>query len=530
MSAGIAVEIDGTTDTHDVEKHDVEALNKAGKREPLFAARKKIHIKDIHGQFRRLKWIILFVSLGIYYVLPWLRWDRGPYAPDQAVLLDLANRRFYFFFLEIWPQEFYIVAALLIMSGLGLFILTATAGRVWCGYMCPQTVWTDLFMAVERRIEGDRNARIALDAAPMSLSKFAKRSTTYGIWLLIAMATGGAWVFYFADAPTLLKDLVTLQAAPVAYATIGVLTFTTFWLGGFMREQVCTYMCPWPRIQAAMTDENSLIVTYNDWRGEPRAKGKKRLTADGRDGGDCVDCNACVAVCPAGIDIRDGGQLECISCALCIDACDSVMDKLGRDRGLISYTTYTNYARNCSASRDDTGAFSPALVHDEGGRVRNTFRMFDWQVAFRPRTFIYLAVWSLIGLGIVWQLANRSLIDASLIASRNPLFVQLSDGSIQNSYVLKIANKHPAPRLFTVTVDGLYDTTLESAGLDGVGGQSVILGIDANRIREIRITLKHGLEGLAGPQTPIAVVVRDLVGGESTRIEGVFNAPEGGNT
>jgi cytochrome c oxidase accessory protein FixG len=514
------------TSAHEIDHHDVEALNRAGKREPLFAARKKIHPKDVVGQFRNLKWIIMAVALLIYYVTPWLRWDRGPFAPDQAVLLDLEHRRFYFFFIEIWPQEFYIVAALLIMAGLGLFILTSAAGRVWCGYACPQTVWTDLFIQVERYIEGDRNARIALDKAPLSAAKLAKRLSKFGVWLLISVATGGAWIFYFADAPTLLYQFVTFDAPATAYATVGILTFTTFWLGGFMREQVCTYMCPWPRIQAAMTDENSLIVTYNDWRGEPRSKGKKRTAETGLEAGDCVDCNACVAVCPAGIDIRDGQQLECISCALCIDACDAVMDKLHRDRGLISYTTLTNYNANMQAACGTTGKITPHLVHDEGGRVKTSYKYFDWQVVFRVRTLVYVGLWSLIGLAIVWTLANRDLIDASLIANRNPLYVQLSDGSIQNSFDVKIANKRATPRLFTVTLDRFIDGELASAGLESVARQSVLLSVDANKVRDIRITVRHPIKGLTGAATPFKIVVRDLTGGETTTLDVVFNAPQ----
>ncbi|HCI98718.1 MAG TPA: cytochrome c oxidase accessory protein CcoG, partial [Sulfitobacter sp.] len=212
---------------------------------PLFAAREPIFPRRVSGFFRRLKWVILILTLGVYYVTPWLRWDRGPNLPDQAVLVDLANRRFHFFWIEIWPHEFYFVAGLLIMAGLGLFLFTSALGRVWCGYACPQTVWSDLFMTVERWIEGDRNARIRLHNAPWSLRKARLRGVKWAVWLLIAVATGGAWVFYFADAPSLARDLVTLQAAPVAYATIAVLTATTFIFGGFMREQICIYMCPW---------------------------------------------------------------------------------------------------------------------------------------------------------------------------------------------------------------------------------------------------------------------------------------------
>ena len=235
----------------------VDEFDVRGQRNPgSLQEAEKIHPKRAQGFFRRLKWIVMAVTLTIYYVTPWLRWPRGPGAPDQAVLIDFPARRFYFFFIEIWPQEVYYLTGLLIMAGIGLFLMTSIAGRVWCGYACPQTVWTDLFLVVERAVEGDRNARIRLDQARFGFDKLRKRVTKHAAWLLIAVATGGAWVFYFADAPTLAGQLVHLEAPQVAYFTIGVLTFTTYVFGGLMREQVCTYMCPWPRIQGAMLDEN----------------------------------------------------------------------------------------------------------------------------------------------------------------------------------------------------------------------------------------------------------------------------------
>ncbi|MEM8664975.1 MAG: cytochrome c oxidase accessory protein CcoG, partial [Pseudomonadota bacterium] len=277
-----------------VRQYEVEAVNQ-GNRPQLYKGREPIYPRRVHGRFRTLKWWIMGVTLTIYYATPWLRWDRGPYAPDQAVLVDLAGRRFFFGPIEIWPQEFYYVAGLLIMAGLGLFLVTSAVGRAWCGYACPQTVWTDLFIWVERIVVGDRNARIRLDNSPWSARKVRLKVSIHTIWLLIAVATGGAWIFYFADAPTLFGQFVRGDAAPAAYITVAVLTFTTYTLGGLMREQVCTYMCPWPRIQAALMDEHSLTVTYNDWRGEPRSGHRKRGAAEGRDMGDCVDCNACVA-------------------------------------------------------------------------------------------------------------------------------------------------------------------------------------------------------------------------------------------
>ena len=267
---------DSRSDAADVERFDAQAVDAAWKRKPFYEARKKIFPKRAKGQFSSFKWGVMVVTLAIYYLTPWLRWDRGPYAPDQAVLVDMANRWFYFFFIEIWPQEFFFVAGLLVMAGFGLFLVTSAVGRAWCGYTCPQTVWVDLFLVVERAIEGERNQRIKLDNASWSVDKIVKRVSKHAIWIVIAVATGGAWIFYFADAPTLLVDFATGQAAPIAYITVAVLTATTYVFGGLMREQVCTYMCPWPRIQAAMLDENSLVVTYNDWRGEPRSHHAKK--------------------------------------------------------------------------------------------------------------------------------------------------------------------------------------------------------------------------------------------------------------
>ena len=377
-----------TTDTTTTSPlYDVEPVGSRKNRPSLYAPRKKIFPKRASGQFRRFKWLVMFITLTIYYVTPWLRWDRGEFAPDQAVLVDLANRRFYFFFIEIWPQEFYYVAGLLVMAGIGLFLITSTVGRAWCGYACPQTVWVDLFLVVERAIEGERNTRIKLEAAPWSAEKIGKRVAKHGIWLVIGVLTGGAWIFYFADAPTLLVNVVTLQAPFVAYATIGLLTATTYTFGGLMREQVCTYMCPWPRIQGAMLDEHSLTVTYNDWRGEPRSRHAKKAIAEGKPVGDCVDCNACVVVCPMGIDIRDGQQLECITCALCIDACDDVMTRLGKERGLISYATLSDYNRNMALATGSGKVVQPSRVRDSRtGKLVEAIKRTDWRSIVRPRT------------------------------------------------------------------------------------------------------------------------------------------------
>ncbi|WP_147111162.1 cytochrome c oxidase accessory protein CcoG [Tateyamaria sp. syn59] len=438
---------------------------------PLYAPREPIFPRRVKGTYRTLKWWIMGVTLAIYYLTPWIRWDRGPNLPDQAVLVDLAGRRFYFLWIEIWPHEFYFVAGLLIMAGLGLFLFTSALGRVWCGYTCPQTVWTDLFILVERWIEGDRNARVRLWNAEWSFKKFRLRMTKWVVWFFIALATGGAWVFYFADAPTLARDLVTFDAPLVAYSTMLILTATTMVFGGFMREQVCNYMCPWPRIQAAMMDESTLTVAYRHWRGEPRGKHMKAEDADQR--GDCIDCMACVNVCPAGIDIRDGQQMECITCALCIDACDEVMERIGKPRGLIDYL-----------------ALSDEEAETKGAKPRPI-----WQHVLRPRTILYTAMWSLIGVALVYALFVRSDIDLTVEPVRNPQFVTLSDGSVRNAYTLRIRNLTAEPREFRVmlTSEEILRIDVES---DGSVANHVT--VPANETMQARVYV------LARPQDPAA--------------------------
>jgi len=395
----------------------------------LYARRADIFPRAIDGFYRRLKWAVMVATLAIYYVTPWIRWNRGPYAPDQAVLVDLAHRRFYFFAIEIWPHEFYYVVGLLVMAGIGLFLVTTTVGRAWCGYACPQTVWTDLFLHIERAIDGDRNAQVRLRKAPWSIAKASRRLLKHGLWLGVGLVTGGAWVFYFADAPTLAHNFVTGQAAYVAYATIAILTATTYVFGGFMREQVCLYMCPWPRIQGAMLDERSLIVTYKDWRGEPRSHGLKRSETSG----DCIDCQACVQVCPVGIDIRDGAQFACITCALCIDACDQMMAKIDRPRGLIDYATL----EDCKA---EAAGAKPVPIR---------------RTILRPRTIAYFSTWGAVGLAMVFALGARTRLDLAVGHDRNPLWVQLSDGAVRNAYTIKIRNMESRARPVALTLEGL---------------------------------------------------------------------------
>jgi len=471
----------------------------------LYAAREPIFPRRVSGWFRNLKWVIMVVTLAIYYVTPWIRWDRGPGMPDQAVLVDLANRRFYFFWIEIWPHEFYFVAGLLVMAGLGLFLFTSALGRVWCGYACPQTVWTDLFILTERWVEGDRNARLRLWNAPWDMRKLRLRLTKWSIWLAIAAATGGAWIFYFTDAPTLLGDLLTGQAHPVAYVTMGILTATTFLFGGFAREQICIYACPWPRIQAAMMDEDTLTVAYRDWRGEPRGKLHKgeATKSDGGGKGDCIDCMACVNVCPMGIDIRDGQQLECITCALCIDACDEVMGKIGKPRGLIDYMALKDEAAERAGE-----APKPVLRH-----------------ILRPRTVLYFTLWSGIGVALVAALFLRSPFDLNVTPVRNPLYVTMADGAIRNTYALRLRNKQGEARDFALSIAGPDGSTPQDVGLalEGLPGNLVQVPADSTHTQRVYVTAEKGSPLAEGGQSELTLWVEDATGGARSRIETVFH-------
>ncbi len=502
---------------------EVAAVNTGAKASgSLYARRTKIFPKEAHGTFRRLKWYIMAVTLGIYYITPWLRWNRGPNLPDQAVLLDMLHRRFYFFFIEIWPQEFYFVAGLLVMAGVGLFLVTSVVGRAWCGYTCPQTVWTDLFIAVERFVEGDRNARMKLDAAPWSAHKLFLRLSKHVVWIVIAMATGGAWIFYFADAPRLLISLFTGQAPFVAYATVGVLTATTYVFGGLMREQVCIYMCPWPRIQAAMLDEDSLVVTYNDWRGEPRSHGRKKALAQGVVVGDCVDCNACVAVCPMGIDIRNGQQLECITCALCIDACDDVMGRLGMPKGLVSYSTLRDYNHNMALASPQAGKIEPGRLRDGAGNFISAVRHFDWHVILRPRTLIYVGLWSLVGVGLVTALFMRDHLRLNVLHDRNPVFVKLSDGSVRNGYVVKLLNMQPDARTVALSIEGLPGATMSLAGEDAPQGRSMNVALESDKLENLHLFITVSPQLLKNGKSEFKIIAADQRLGSSAVYDASF--------
>ncbi|BBK35025.1 ferredoxin [Allostella sp. ATCC 35155] len=461
---------------------------------PLYAHRIKVYSKSVAGPFRRIKWVLLTLFLAIYYLVPWLRWDRGPGAADQAVLIDLPGRRAYFLWIEIWPQEVYYITGLLVLAAFALFLVTSLLGRVWCGYACPQTVWTDLYMLVERLIEGDRNARMRLDRQPWSARKLGRKVAKHAIWLLIALATGGAWILYFVDAPSSIGPIFRGEADAGVYVFVALFTTTTYLLAGWAREQVCTYMCPWPRFQAAMLDEHSVTVTYQDWRGEPRGKHKAGTSWEGR--GDCIDCGQCIAVCPTGIDIRDGQQLECIGCGLCVDACDGVMEKVGRPPRLITWDT---------------------LARQEAKAAGRTVP-FRW---LRPRVLIYLVLISVVGLVMLGGLAMRATVELSVQRDRSPLWVVLADGAVRNAYTLKILNKNRDQDTYRLAVDGLPEARLAVSGDDG----DAVVSAQPDSVATYRVFVSVPAGRKLPESTPLTFSATRQSTGETARHGSVFLAP-----
>ncbi|MFP4313861.1 MAG: cytochrome c oxidase accessory protein CcoG [Alphaproteobacteria bacterium] len=430
-----------------------------------FAKQQKVFPKRVWGRYRKLKWAAMAVMLGIYYLVPFIRWDRGPNAPDQAVLIDLNGPRAYWFWIEIWPQEVYILTGILILAAIGLFFVTSLFGRVWCGYACPQTVWTDLFVWVERIVQGDRNARKRLQDSPWTFEKIRKIGLTHFIWLVIAWCTAGSFVLYFNDAPTLVRSFFEFDVSPTVLGFIIGLTFSTYLMAGFAREQVCTYMCPYARFQSAMFDKDTLIISYDEKRGEPRGKHKKGESWDGR--GDCIDCTMCVQVCPTGIDIRDGLQMECIACGLCVDACNNIMDQVGRPRGLIRYDT-TNHMN----------------AEIKGGKEKFRF--------IRPRTLYYSAVIALVGGIMLYALIFRAPLEMNVLHDRNPVYVQLSSGEIRNGYTIKILNKTHDFHNYSLSIEGLDNATMTVKAAGDISADS--LSVPADSVGSYHVLVSANVE------------------------------------
>jgi len=405
----------------------------------LYQSEAKIQMRSVTGWFAGWRWALVWFTQLLFYGLPWLVWNGR-----QAVLFDLAARRFYLFDLVLYPQDVIYLAALLIISAFALFLFTAVAGRLWCGFACPQTVYTEIFMWVERRFEGDRQARIKLDAAPWSAQKIAKRGGKQVVWLLIGLWTGFTFVAYFTSAHQLLADAWALSLGPSELFWSLFYGFATYGNAGYMREQVCKYMCPYARFQSAMFDRDTLIISYDTARGEPRGSRARGVEPASVGKGDCINCTLCVQVCPTGIDIRDGLQYECIGCTACIDVCDSVMDKMNYPRGLIRYATENSMAGNWPAAQ-------------------------MWKRVFRPRVLIYSAVLLLIVGAFVTSLALRLPFKADVVRDRGALARLVEDGRIENVYRIQLMNASESTQRFHIEVDGLPSAVITQGSNVEVG-------------------------------------------------------------
>ncbi len=390
----------------------------------LYEKRVKIYPREVHGIFARLRTLGVVVLLGIFYGLPWLRWD-----DRQAVLLDLPARQFHLFGITFWPQDFFYLAALLIIAALSLFFFTALAGRLWCGFACPQTVWTEVFLWIERKIEGDRLRQMKLDRAPWTGRKMFIKGGKHFIWIVFSLYTGLTFVGYFTPIIELSQKLVNFSQGPWEAFWVLFYGFATYGNAGWLREQVCIYMCPYARFQGAMFDKDTLIISYDEKRGEPRGSRKRGTDYQDKGLGSCIDCSMCVQVCPTGIDIRDGLQYQCIGCAACIDVCDSVMEKMDYPKGLIRYTT------------------EHAL---EGTKTH----------VLRPRMFVYGGMLLLVMAALLYAVTQRVPLDVDVIRDRNALYRETSEGLIENIYTIKVINKDQRDHQYHLQVSGLENIKL----------------------------------------------------------------------
>lgn len=391
----------------------------------LYEVRKKIHPRAVTGMFANMRWTFVFLTQALYYGLPWLQWNGR-----QAVLFDLVQRKFYIFGLVLWPQDVFYLAVILIISAFSLFLFTTVAGRLWCGYTCPQTVYTEIFMWVEQKIEGSRNQRIKLDGEPMSVRKFGLKAAKFSIWGAIAFWTGFTFVGYFTPIHVLGHEFFTWTLGPWETFWVFFYGLFTYMFAGHLREQVCLHMCPYARFQGVMFDPDTLVITYDVERGEPRGARKKGVEPASIGKGSCVDCEICVQVCPTGIDIRDGLQYQCTGCAACIDACDQVMDKMGYPRGLIRYST-------------------EHAVKEHWGRKEVLGHII------RPRVLLYAALLGIIVAGLGWSLLTRVPLMVNIIRDRATLAREVEGGNIENVFRLQIMNTAEQRRKFVMTVGGM---------------------------------------------------------------------------
>jgi len=438
--------------------------------DPPYIRHEKIYPREIGGRFATLRRLAVLALLGLYYALPWVDF-RG----RQAVLFDLPSRKFYLFGVVLWPQDFIFLTWLLVMAGLSLFFFTALAGRLWCGFACPQTVWTELFVWIERFVEGDRARQIKRDRGPWTADKIVRKTVKQTLWVALALWTGLTFVGFFSPIRTLVLQPFSGELAGWALFWTLFYGFATYGNAGFLREQVCKYMCPYARFQSAMFDRGSLVITYDSVRGEPRGPHARGVDPRTIGQGDCVDCTLCVQVCPTGIDIRNGLQYECIACAACVDACDSVMDRVARPRGLVRFTS---------------------LAALEGRPTR----------VLRPRILVYGGLLAGIALTGLVGLIMRPLVAVDVIRDRNVLY-RSTPGGVENVYNLKILNKDERPHRFTVSVTGLPGLTLDDGGRP--------ISVDGGEVRSVPLRVVAAGPSVSGNH-PIRFSVADTA--EPTRV------------
>jgi cytochrome c oxidase accessory protein FixG len=450
----------------------------------FYKKREKIFPREVKGPFTRLRYIAMFVLLGLYYFLPYLRWgDR------QAVLFDLPARKFYIFNLTFWPQDFIYLSALLIISALALFFFTALAGRLWCGYACPQTVWTEVFFWFERKIDGSRQEQIKLEKAPMSGQKLMKRFAKHFIWLAFSLWTGFTFVGWFTPIDELWHSVLTNNLGPWETFWILFYSFATYGNAGWFREQMCIYMCPYARFQSAMFDKDTMLIAYDEKRGEPRG-GRHKSEDPAKLGlGSCIDCKLCVQVCPTGIDIRNGLQYQCIGCAACIDVCNDVMDQMGYERDLIKYTT-------------------EHALHNETTHV------------IRPRMIVYGMLLAVITSALLYSMFTRIPLEVDIIRDRNALYLETDNGLIENVYNLKVLNMMEKPQTYSLSISGL-----EGAELIVANAKSEF-SVEAGKVLELPLRVRIDPVNLKSISNSIEFHVKSLTteGVEKTE-EGRFLGP-----
>ncbi len=391
----------------------------------LYAKREEIYPREVHGKFARWRVAMVTLTLGLYYILPWINWGEG----RQALLFDLPNRKFNILMLTLWPQDLIYLSALLVIAALALFLFTTVGGRLWCGYTCPQTVWTEVFLWIERKVEGSRPKQIKLANSSWNTEKILKKGGKHVIWLVFSLWTGFTFVGYFSPIRGLGVNFISWNLGPWETFWIFFYAFATYGNAGWLREQVCIYMCPYARFQGVMFDDNTLIISYDENRGDPRGARKRGIDKPA-DKGDCIDCGLCVQACPTGIDIRDGLQYQCIACAACIDACDDVMDKMEYDRGLVRYST---------------------LNEDKGKGLH----------IFRPRVFVYSAILTGLVMAMLWSLVTRIPVAVDITRDRNILYREASNGKLENVFKLRIMNQHSKAHTFVISLEGLPGATLD---------------------------------------------------------------------